>query len=559
MSLSIHDDANKRRLLVLGDISAKNDQEELIKAINNATGLAVEVVFYDAQFLSNKLIKTLATYSTGENPVSIKTYHSSLSQYLYKLGVASKYVPGKSEHYSTRRFKALALAGSAESLSVILQIIESVPLSNYSIFIVQHVSEKQPNRLDELLKMRTDYSVLMPHDMMEIKPSTIYIAPPGHHLRVHNQHIYLTRDRKVRFARPSIQVLFESLAYEYGPEIMVALLSGYGDDGISALKILRNKGATVLIESPSECKAKALPQTAINSAHYDHILSIKGLQSFFASAVIDDNFPHLATIKLFLSAVQEKYGYDFTGYQSGTLQRRIRILLKTTDVGSYFTLQRQVLTNTDSFEQLFHSFSINISTFFRAPAQLNYLRQNVLPFLESFPHIKVWVAGCSSGEEAYSLAIMFKELNILDKTIIYATDINPKILYEAKNGIYSCQEMSSYEENYRLSGGNKQFSDYITDYGNIFEISPELRQKVLFFRHSLVNDGVFNEFQLIICRNVMIYFSNELQEHVVELFSRSIHRDGFLTLGNKESIKHDARCQYFKIENKQQRVYKCLN
>ncbi|NOR69621.1 MAG: hypothetical protein GQ532_07995 [Methylomarinum sp.] len=407
--------------------------------------------------------------------------------------------------------------------------------------------------------MHTDYSVLMPHHMMEIKPSTIYIAPPGHHLRVHNQYIYLTRDRKIRFARPSIQVLFESLAHEYKSGLLIALLSGYGDDGVSALKVLRNKGATVLIESPAECKAKTLPQNAINSGHYDHVLTIKGLQSFFASAVIDNNFPDLQTINLFLNAVQEKYGYDFTGYQAGTLQRRIKMLLKTTDVGNYFTLQRNVLTNTESFEQLFHSFSINISTFFRAPEQLNYLRQNILPFLESFSHIKVWVAGCSSGEEAYSLAIIFKELNLLDKTIIYATDINPEILYTAKNGIYSCQEMSTYKENYRLSGGIKQFSDYIENYGNIFEISSELRQKVLFFSHSLVNDGVFNEFQLIICRNVMIYFSNELQEHVIELFSKSIHRDGFLTLGDKESINHGARCQYFKVENKQQRVYRCLN
>ena len=558
MSLSVHDDGGKKRLLVLGTLSTPGEQQELANTINESTGEIDEVVFYDARLLPEKLIKVLAANATSEKPLRIRTYHPNLSQYLHKLGITSRSTLSTTGRHEPSAFKALAIGGSADSLAKILHIIESLAPSELTIFIVQHVSEKQPNLLDELLKVRTEYSVLMPHHMMQVEPSTIYIAPPGHHLRIHDQLIYLTRDRKIRFARPSIQVLFESLAYEYESNLMVALLSGYGDDGVSALQVLRDKGATVLVESPEESQAKTLPQNAIDSGHYDHILSSKGLQSFFSSAVIGNSLPDQNTIRVFLEAVHEQYGYDFTDYQTGTLQRRIEIMLKTSDAADFFTLQQSVLTNQETFDQLFHSFSINVTTFFRAPEQLNYLRQNAFPFLESFPHIKIWVAGCSSGQEAYSLAMLLKEAGLLERSTIYATDINPYILYEAKNAAYSCQKINEYQENYQLSGGVRQFMDYIEERDNIFAITPELRKKVLFFSHSLVNDEAFNEFQLILCRNVIIYFSNKLQKHVMRLFSQSLHRDGFLALGDKESLNLGEGNRYFKAESKQRRVYRWL-
>jgi len=559
MSLSIHQDGYHTKLLVLGNLLEQKDQEELIIAINKAKYSSIEIIFYDARLLPNKLLKLLAAYAEYKQPIKIKTYQTTLSQYLYKLGLESKQEPPQVEYAPSPNFKALALAGSANSLSSILDIIESLPFSDLSLFIVQHISENQANRLDELLKVRTDYSVLMPHNRMPIQASTIYIAPPAHHLRIHDQHIYLTRDRKICYARPSIQVLFESLAHEYQSSLMVALLSGYGNDGVNALKTLHHQGATILIESPDDSAASVLPQNALNTGYYDHILKASSLQSFFASAVIKQDFPDEPLIKIFLKAVKERYGYDFSNYQMDTLQRRIKVLLKTANFTNFFSLQAHVLTNIECFNLLFDSFSINVTTFFRAPQQLHYLREHILPVLDSFPHIKVWVAGCSSGEEAYSLAIIFKELNLLDKTIIYATDINPDVLYEAKNGLYSNQKIASYQDNYHLSGGCQQFTDYIQAHDKMFEVSSELRQKVLFFSHSLVDDDVFNEFQLIICRNVMIYFSNDLKKQVIELFSRSLHRDGYLTLGDTESIDLSAGQRYFKIKNEQQRVYKCLN
>ncbi|ATX80598.1 chemotaxis protein methyltransferase CheR [Mariprofundus aestuarium] len=559
MSLSVHDGGGKRRLLVMGELSIPEEQNELINAINDSAGMATEVAFFDARLLPGKLIKVLASHSSGVKPLRIRTHHPSLSHYLNKLKINSRNDLAISENKRHPTFKALALGGSADSLAKILHIIESLQLSELTVFIVQHVSEDQTNLLDKLLKMRTDYSVLMPHHMMPVEPGTIYIAPPGHQLRIHEQQVYLTRDRKVRFARPSIQVLFESLAYEYESSLMVALLCGYGDDGVEALKVLRDKGATVLIESPEECEAKNLPQNGIDSGHYDHVLSRKGIQSFFSSAAIKNSLPDLHTISSFLEAVREQYGYDFTEYQSGTLQRRIEVMLKSCGAADFFSLQRDVLTNPEAFDLLFSSLSINVTTFFRSPEQLDYLRQKVFPFLESFPHTKIWVAGCSSGEEAYSLAILLKEAGLLQRTTIYATDINSSILYEAKNGIYSCQKMDEYQDNYRLSGGARRFADYIEKQGDIFSIAPELRERVLFFRHSLVNEAVFNEFQLILCRNVIIYFSNKLQNHVMQLFSRSLHRDGFLTLGDKESLSLGDGNRYFKAENKEKKVYRWLS
>ncbi|MEO5348707.1 MAG: hypothetical protein H7836_03555 [Magnetococcus sp. YQC-3] len=169
-----------------------------------------------------------------------------------------------------------------------------------------------------------------------------------------------------------------------------------------------------------------------------------------------------------------------------------------------------------------------------------------MPFLDSFFRIKIWVAGCASGEEVYSLAILLSELGIYDRCVIYATDINPFVLMQADNGLYGREELASVRADYLLAGGTACFDDYCLDRGHsFFAIRPDLRRNILFYQHSLVGDGPFNEFQLIVCRNLLIYFNQTLQREVMELFERSLHQDGVLLLGEKETIGQGGGERFF--------------
>jgi chemotaxis protein methyltransferase CheR len=259
---------------------------------------------------------------------------------------------------------------------------------------------------------------------------------------------------------------------------------------------------------------------------------------------------------MLLEAVEAKYGYAFNAYAQGTLQRRITKLMTETKHDSFYTFQKAILTQAFSFERLFLELSIGITEFFRHPEQLAHLRNHVLPYLESFPHIRIWIAGCASGETVYSLAILLEEAGLLDKTQIYATDINPLYLQQARNGLYGIDNLKKIRDNYSLSGGVGTFDNYIEDHGRFVAIIPRLKEKILFYHHSLVSDGVFNEFQLIICSNVIIYFNKALQKKVMELFSRSLHKDGFLMLGLKEGINPGQGKRFFHEENTKMKIYR---
>ncbi len=556
MSISHHKEGAKAQILALGDLSSQDDQIELLEAINSATGSKTEVLFYDALVLSSDIIKAL-----NNAKLRVHTYHSQLSHSLHRLGISYKNIPIIKQGEKTTTFKVLALGGMVSDIPDIVKLISSLSLSDMSLFIVLADCETDTEALDDLLKAKTEYSLLMPHHRMTVKPATIYIAPPSFNMRVHDGIIYLGCDHKLHGTRPSIDVLFESLAYEYQANLMAAILTGTNDDGLESIPLLLDKNATVLVESEnlSEVKEFSFSTKSGNAEKTHYVLPRIGIQSFFSSAVLKEKPPEHNTVKLLLKAVKKQYGYDFSDYQEGVINRRIEMLKKNLGTSDFFTLQRNVLINQASFEQLFYLLSINVTTFFREPGQLCYLRQTILPSLASFSRINIWIAGCSSGKEAYSIAIILKELGLLDRAMIYATDINPIILNEAKNGLYATDKIKEYEENYHLSGGGNTFSDYIERHGDFCEIKSEIREKVHFFHHSLVDDDVFNEFQLVLCRNVIIYFSNQLQKQVMQLFSRSLHRGGFLALGSKEAITLGEGQQYFKTKNNQQKVYQWMN
>ncbi|MEW9121627.1 MAG: protein-glutamate O-methyltransferase CheR [Thermotaleaceae bacterium] len=258
----------------------------------------------------------------------------------------------------------------------------------------------------------------------------------------------------------------------------------------------------------------------------------------------------------FLEEIYHCYGYNYTRYQRDSILRRIKICMLKESIKDFSYFRKAVLEDEGLFERLFLEFSINVTNFFRDPQVFSAIREKVLPKLQSFPYIRIWCAGCSSGQEAYSIAILLKELDMLEKVQIYATDINPYVLDEAENGLYSLNEIKKDIENYREAKGQGSFMDYFYLKEGYMEVIPEIKKKVLFFQHNLVDNGILEGFHLILCRNVLIYFDKDLQKNILRSFYHSLNEDGFLILGSSETIfckeedknfyPYDMECKIFK-------------
>jgi chemotaxis protein methyltransferase CheR len=378
-------------------------------------------------------------------------------------------------------------------------------------------------------------------------------------MKVANGLVYLTRDRKEQFARPSINQLFESVAGEYGHRAVAVLLCGYGRDGVDGCQAIRAKEGCVLVQEGDECDAaQGMPEAARLAGAYDYLMDLRGITCFIASLMRGRTAqPDAALLGLFLEAIHSRYGYDFRGYQSGTLERRVDKMIRLMGEGDFFEFQREVLTDPTTFQHFFLEMSINVSGFYRHPEQFRLLREEVLPYLDSFPLIKIWSAGCATGEEAYSLAFLLDELGILDKSYLFATDVNPHVLHQAEAGLFPLACLGESRKNYQQTGGQRGFDEYVESVDGMYlKVLEKYRRRILFHHHSLVHDGVFNEFQLIVCRNVLIYFSDTLQKKVMERFANSLHRDGFLMLGPSESLGTGQGERYFAPLNAEQRAYR---
>ncbi|THU39254.1 protein-glutamate O-methyltransferase CheR [Niastella caeni] len=257
----------------------------------------------------------------------------------------------------------------------------------------------------------------------------------------------------------------------------------------------------------------------------------------------------------FLESVRFVYGYDFTDYAEASVIRRIRAFMESKRVGSLKDLGRMVLKDEAAFEHFIQDITVNVTEMFRDPFFYKSLRKNVINRLATYPFIKVWIAGCSTGEEVYSMAILFREEGLLERTVIYATDINQDALQKAREGISSINNMKSYTENYLKAGGQHSFSDYYKAKYNSVLWDKSLRQNIVFSVHNLAMDKSFNEFQLILCRNVLIYFNQALQSKVIGLFYESLCSFGFLCLGNKESLLFADKRTCFEEIDKKEKIF----
>lgn len=251
--------------------------------------------------------------------------------------------------------------------------------------------------------------------------------------------------------------------------------------------------------------------------------------------------------------IRNIHGFDFGDYSSASLKRRVTRIMQLQKL-SYFDL-RTILTNDhDYFESFLIEVTVNVTEMFRDPQFYKSVSENVIPYLRSYQRIKLWNAGCSTGEELYSFAILLKEEGLYDRSFLYGTDINSEVLETAKTGIYDLKKMKIYSENYHKTGARHTLSDFYTARYGAASIKHSLKKNVLFSVHNLASDGVFNEFQLISCRNVLIYFNAELQKKVINLFYNSISNFGFLCLGSKETLRN-SELGRFKVIDKKNNIY----
>ncbi|MFZ6726542.1 chemotaxis protein CheB [Undibacterium sp. MH2W] len=544
MEIFVRQTEQLHRICILGAI--ENDQHcQTVSSAINATPInhALQIDFYDADHVDSNVLAILRDCADKRPAFKIVAYHHLLGQRLVRLNlpVLQKQVEATITHHV--QCQVVAIAGSANSLDKLMYLVEQLPVTESCLFVLQHVLEDQISLLDSLLRVKTDYTVVMPHHMQTVEPGTIYVAPPGHHMRVAHGLIYLTKDKKIQFSRPSIDVLLTSLALEYGDKVTAVILCGLGNDGVVGCGALKKAGATVIVEDSSECAgADAMPDAIVEAGHSHYVFKHHVIASVMR-AYLDGKTSSISdqTMNGFLHALDIQYGFNFSQYQRGSLMRRVHHLMNRFHLPSFADFQLAILSNRALFERMLAEMSVAVTQFFRHPAQFAQLRHVVLPYLASFPVVRMWSAGCATGEEAYSLSILVHELNIEKKCRLFATDINQHLLNIAVTACYPLEELAQASSNYLQTQGTGQFNNYVDIHSRYLSIKDHYKKLPAFHQHSLLNDGSFNEFQLIICRNVFIYFDTELQKKILLRFFDCLHRDGVLVLGPQDGIDVLAR------------------
>ncbi|MES9960240.1 MAG: protein-glutamate O-methyltransferase CheR [Sedimenticola sp.] len=261
-------------------------------------------------------------------------------------------------------------------------------------------------------------------------------------------------------------------------------------------------------------------------------------------------------IDLLLEGIYQTYGYDFRSYARASVDRRVRQFAAKSGIEKISEMIPRTIHDKEFFSKLAHYFSVSVTEMFRDPFVFLEIRHEVLPSLHSYPFFKVWHAGCATGEEVYSLAILLQEEKLLERATIYATDFNEEVLEQARKGIYPLSRMKDYTSNYQEAGGSRSFSEYYHARYDSAAISDNLKRRITFACHNLAADGVFGEIHLVFCRNLLIYFNRDLQNRALGLFTDSLVRGGYLCLGTSESLEFSDVKRCYELVDKKAKIYR---
>lgn len=261
-------------------------------------------------------------------------------------------------------------------------------------------------------------------------------------------------------------------------------------------------------------------------------------------------------IRLLLEGIYDVYGIDFREYAPASMRRRIMHMIESEGLSSVSAMQERVLHEPSAMEKFLYALTVNTTAMFRDPSFFKSMRRNLIPVLRTYPFVRIWLAGCSTGEEAYSMAILLQEEGLYDRCRVYATDMSGGVLKQAKDGIFPLLNMKDYSKNYMAAGGLHSLSNYYTAMYDHVIFDQSLKRNLIFAKHNLVSDHSFNEFNLILCRNVMIYFNRDLQEKVFRLLHESLSMFGVLALGAKETIRFHPYVNVYEEVDVKEKIYK---
>ena len=468
--------------------------------------------------------------------IKIVVNKSRLSKYLNYIGLKGMFVSKLKDRQSTNpNINVIAIGGSANSSAKIIEILSNIDTTKFAIFLIQHIDPIKDGIFDEILENYVENDILYASEGMDVKVGEIYLASKDRHMTVNGSKIHLENSALKNGARPSISVSFESLSNEYKDNFCGILTCGYATDGVDSLATLKRNNSVVLVQNPDDCEANSIPKQAKNQKIYDYIFNTRDIAFYLRCMSLQyDSFDKWITF--LFDEVYTRYEYDFRLYQRDSVKRRVEQFMikhRIVDIKTFIVL---VLFNKSAFKSLFLDLSINVTEFFRDIEASKKMIEIINKEHKHCYNIKIWSAGCSSGEEVYSTAIILNELGLLHKSIIYSTDFNPVVIEEAKNAIYSLERFKKAEEAYAKLGFKMPLENYFETNTKFVKVKEHVKQNVLFFVHNLEKDSVFNEFDMIECKNVMIYFDEELKRNVFKMFYDSLKFGGHLFLGPSEML-----------------------
>ncbi len=486
--------------------------------------------------------------------ISITTHKNKLNSYLYRRGFKTIFKSLiREDVVDINNIEVVLIGGSADSSSKVIEIVKNTTFKNLALVIVQHVKADKKNILDEVLQKYTKFKVCFAYDGLKINKGHIYIAPNNKHLKVIDGFFHLSDEKDYNYSKPSISISYESFSKYYEDRLLVIQECGYASDGVDKLEVLKRHNSKLIIQDKQECEAKPMVANAILLKVHDYILTIEDIVIYIN--ILDMEVTQDIWIDYLLEMIDKRYNYNFKLYHRDMINRRINIFMGKHDIKSTKNMVAVVLFNRSAFKGLFLEISINVTELFREPKAF---KESIDILQKNYKHthnIKIWSAGCSSGEETYSIAMILDSLNLLEKSIIYATDFNSVIIEEAKNGIYSNSSFLRAKNNFHKLKLKTDLSSFVTRNDNYVEINGKIKEKTMFFQHNLIEDSSFNEFDIIICKNVIIYFDAELQVRVFQLFYDSLKFGGYLVLGEKEALiesfshkfeQSECNCNIFK-------------
>jgi two-component system CheB/CheR fusion protein len=462
-------------------------------------------------------------------------------------------------------FFIVGIGASAGGLDAFKEFFENIPAdSGMAFVIVQHLDPTHKSLLSELIAEHTQMKVSEIKDGMIVKPNCIYIIPPNKDLRIFNGSLQLIKPTEIRTKRRTIDSFFHSLSQDQKEKAIGIILSGTGTEGTLGLKDIKAEGGVTIVQDPKSAQFKGMPQNAIAAKVADFILSPakmpEQLIKYAKKISINTNNPQLLVsppinlLNKIYQLIRNKTGYDFSNYKTNTILRRIA---KRTALNHIDNLEDYIIflqNNPDEIEKLYKDFLIGVTAFFRDKEVFQNLEKTAIPYLlktnSEKQEIRVWVCACSTGEEAYSLAMLFKEAleknKQFTKVIIFASDIDKEAIEFARNGVYS--------ENALANVSSERLSRHFINTEKGFQFKKEIREMIVFAHHNVIKDPPFSKMDLITCRNLLIYLTSELQKRIIPLFHYSLNNDGLLLLGTSESIGDSA--ESFTVFDPKIKIYK---